>query len=476
MYKFKGSVENIGDVLVKYQLIPAGNPTVNDVVVGTYDFNGIYIKQNTVIPPSGAVKAPVQPVTLSPGTYHIGSIFAVVNGVGFTSGATLNITEMTTITEIYFPLHSYGLTFEEEMTLDRDTFFDCICVGDEYYNDGTEICDVYNETSTGINYAWTGSSWDALGGSVADESVKKDIENLKENKADKSSVYTKSEVNTELNKKVNKSDLANVYKFMGSVETFDDLPHRYTLIPNIDVEKGLVPKLNDQPLSNDLYKYDKDTHAVTINDVFLGRVDVDRIIIPIVPISIKAGKYFTDSVYYGNAYIGNLCTYECGAGGDTYVDIPEQTIDHIEIFTPYGEETISGTTNSIGTLDKITDSWLIDGWGNYPRIPNGAYDNGAVYNVNTDGMNYAWTGIDWDALGTSHIDSEARKDIEELNIKTDELQSNINSIYSIADEANSRSQDNMRQIDELHTQMGDIETALDSIIAIQNSLIGGDSV
>lgn len=220
----------------------------------------------------------------------------------------------------------------------------------------------------------------------------------------KPDIYTKTETNRLLNQKANKDDLVCAYKFIGSVSTFDDLPFAYPLIPN-----G-VPTHNGVACGT----YDEETHTVTINDVFLEHVHDDRIIVPIVPISIKAGKYFTEYVYYGNAYIGNLCTYVCGAGNSSYEDMPEQTIDHIEIFTPYGEETISGTTNSIGTLDKIVDSWLIYEWSNYPEIPNGAYDNGAVYNVLEDGMNYAWNGTSYDALGGEHRDIEARTEIDAL--------------------------------------------------------------
>ena len=227
------------------------------------------------------------------------------------------------------------------------------------------------------------------------------------------------------------ADIVNVYKFCGSVEKFEDLPHRYELIPNIDIQKGLVPTLNGQPLPETLWEYDEDTGEITFKDVHIDAV-YEGITIPIVPINIVAGKYFTTSVYYGNAYIGDLNTYVCGAAGDTYVELKAQTIDHIEVFDVY-DDGISGTTDHLGYLDKITDSWLPK-YSNVPDIPSNAYDNGNVYNVLDTGMNYAWTGEEWDALGGEHKDLEARE------------------------------------------QIGDIETALDHIIEIQNGLIGGDGV
>ena len=283
---------------------------------------------------------------------------------------------------------------------------------DEYGNEvPVRVGDVYNILGTGMNVAWTGTEWDSLGGSGRDDEARADIENLE----------------AELDKKANKEDMVSAYKFCGSVEKFEDLPHRYELIPN-----G-VPMLNGKVCGT----YDEETHTVKVNEAFIRDYN-DTIIVPIVPIDIVAGKYYTTHTYYGDAKIGNLDTYGCGDGGETYLEMPEQTIDYIEIFIVHGAEgTISGTTNHLGYLDKITDSWLNpeDEWfPNVPYIPSDAFDNGNVYNVIKGGMNYAWTGTEWDALGGEHKDIEAR------------------------------------------WQIGNVDAALDTILEIQNSLIGGDSV
>lgn len=247
----------------------------------------------------------------------------------------------------------------------------------------------------------------------------------------KPDVYTKAEMNNLLANKVSKEDIVSAYKYVGSVEKFEDLPHRYELIPNIDIEKGLVPTLNGQPLSGDLWEYNEDTGEITLKDVPVD-AGYEGVTIPIIPINIVAGKYFTLNTYYGDAFIGDLCTYVCGAAGDTYVELKAQTIDHIEVFDVKGDA-VSGTTDHLGYLDKITDSWLTDEYcPNLPHIPSDAFDNGNVYNVLSDGMNYAWTGTEWDALGGEHKDIEARE------------------------------------------QIGDINAALEAIIEIDNKLIGGD--
>ena len=260
--------------------------------------------------------------------------------------------------------------------------------------------------------------------------------------------YTKKETDALLDKKVSKEDIVSAYRFCGSVDKFEDLPHRYALIPN-----G-IPTFNGKPCGT----YDEETHTVTVYETHLEN-HFDRINIPIVPITIRGGKYFTDRVYYGDAYIGSLYTYVCGAGGSSYQELSAGVIDQIELSAPYGDETMGGTTDHLGYLNKIADAWLIDKYDpNLPNIPKDAYDNGNVYNVLEDGMNYAWTGTDWDALGGEHKDLEARAEIESLRTFT-----NFELDYMFG------------EIGKNDARIGDIETALDSIIEIQNSLIGGDA-
>ena len=93
---------------------------------------------------------------------------------------------------------------------------------------------VYNVSDTGINYAWTGTEWDALGGMTEDTWARAEIVKLREStydkegikeyldeKADKSEVYTKSEVD----EKTDKSNLSNALKAYASGEAIfiDDI-------------------------------------------------------------------------------------------------------------------------------------------------------------------------------------------------------------------------------------------------------------
>ena len=69
------------------------------------------------------------------------------------------------------------------------------------------VGDVYNVESDGMNYAWDGTKWDELGGSVdlTDYYTKTQTDTLLGGKADKSTTYTKSETDTLLNAKANQS-------------------------------------------------------------------------------------------------------------------------------------------------------------------------------------------------------------------------------------------------------------------------------
>jgi hypothetical protein len=73
---------------------------------------------------------------------------------------------------------------------------------------GNVIGDVYNVTDTGSNYAWNGTTWDELSGTV-----------------DLSSYYTKTQTNTLLAAKANTADLATV----ATSGSYTDLSNKPTI-------------------------------------------------------------------------------------------------------------------------------------------------------------------------------------------------------------------------------------------------------
>ena len=74
---------------------------------------------------------------------------------------------------------------------------------------------------------------------------------------------------------------------------------------------------------------------------------------------------------------------------------------------------------------KITNAYIYKGSvDTYDALPSGA-DPGFVYNVRSNGANYAWTGTEWDELGaTVNLDAYALK--TDLDGKQDKLESGTN--------------------------------------------------
>ena len=91
------------------------------------------------------------------------------------------------------------------------------------------------------------------------------------------------------------------------------------------------------------------------------------------------------------------------------IEINEATIT----FDSYGNDKL---TYAIVATDDIVyftvKKVLVDEYGQLINI-----SVGDVYNVLDTGMNYAWNGTEWDALGGEHKDLEAREMIEELYSK-----------------------------------------------------------
>lgn len=135
--------------------------------------------------------------------------------------------------------------------------------------------DVYNVLKNDMNYAWTGTEWDALGGSTEDDYAREEISKLKNEVADNTTEIGNLEeriseserkiyraengvnslqmalddaiehtteyiqnVESQLEFKADKSDIVLVYRYRGSVETFDDLA-------NIYKEEGYVYNVRD---------------------------------------------------------------------------------------------------------------------------------------------------------------------------------------------------------------------------------------
>lgn len=277
------------------------------------------------------------------------------------------------------------------------------------HHEALTLGDVYNVLDTGMNVAWTGTEWDSLGGSGRDDEARADIDKLE----------------TEMKNKANKEDIVSAYKFCGSIDTFDEelmTPATYEIIPTGN------PTYNGEVVGT----FDAESRTVTIDSNKLEGWEGYEVKVQIEPITISKGYYSFDNevgilnergnVLVNGYFYSEGCVWKI-----------EDTITISEVCIGTQGYSYSGT-HSLGRLFKDSSVQVEETYmcaTGFQVIRN--LTAGDVYNAIDTGMNYAWTGTEWDALGGEHKDLEARE------------------------------------------QIGDIETALDSIIEIQNSLIGGDA-
>ena len=216
------------------------------------------------------------------------------------------------------------------------------------------------------------------------------------------------------------ADIVNVYKFCGSVETVGGLPFCIDFVPAGN------PTLNDVEVGT----YDAQNKCIYFNeDMELTGFVVE---VPIEKVTLLEGQYvvtstndkFMEHYRYEFDYANTMLT----------IDEESKSCETLYFGHANSETVYKGTPYYLGKLEGMTKHIIEEHPDGFVWFEDSAPSVGDVYNVLKNGMNYAWTGTEWDALGGEHKDLEARE------------------------------------------QIGDIETALDSIIAIQNSLIGGDGV
>ena len=239
--------------------------------------------------------------------------------------------------------------------------------------------------------------------------------------------YTKSEVDSKLSNKADKSDIANVYKYKGSVDKFEDLYTEYKVVPND------VPTYKGELWGT----FENGCFSVNpIEDESWVTVDI-----PIEEITLKKGYYV---VNMGDIQRSGAASWiNIDMGGYILQDVEMLSVIKIDEDTVISGATIaqhsggylnSATGTLVCTFCKVDDKFIEESGDDY-QLKSDDYmpKVGDVYNIIKDGMNYAWTGTDWDALGGEHKDLEAR------------------------------------------WQIGNVDAALDTILEIQNALIGGDA-
>lgn len=271
---------------------------------------------------------------------------------------------------------------------------------DDLPTEDLTVGDVYNVLATDVNYAWSGTEWDSLGGSIEDQATKEQLD-LKANKSD---VYTKLEMETKLNKKANISDISSVFKYVGSVNTFDDLPYNIPIVAD-----GFPVTEYGEPLDEYYYDYDENSKTITIHEDAWTYHHI--VAVPIKPINMKAG-YWVAGVSLYDESLSHM------------VGIDYAYLEYIDEFTAkFANECYNGfghTDNSYSIGQALTYMYkpletdiTTNENGNMEGYTN--VEVGHVYNILSTGINYAYSGDQWCPLSGAHIDVEAREDIKQLD-------------------------------------------------------------
>ena len=220
----------------------------------------------------------------------------------------------------------------------------------------------------------------------------------------KPDVYTRAEMNKLLANKVSKEDISGVYKFCGSVETFEDLPLRYEFIP-----KGAPVLHSDDPERDGKTwgSYDPITHKVTVDELY----PFESVTVEVNTVTLRPGAYISYPIQ--NIDINSpVNSYGVSFGYEPTIISDSREITEISLLNYRGD--IVALSFDSWSVIKITDDALdSDGkyWGKFNL------ENGNVYNVLDEGVSYVWSGNEWGAIGSIIKDDSAHQRIDELEEK-----------------------------------------------------------
>lgn len=281
------------------------------------------------------------------------------------------------------------------------------------------VGDVYNVEDTGMNYAWDGTQWDALGSTIDTSEFL--------TKTEASSTYAqKSEIPTLT------SELTNDSGFLTSV------PEQYVTDTELE-QKGYITSetasatyatKNEVALKADTSSLSAVATTGSYNDLTDKPTIPEQYTLPIASsetlggIKIGSGLAIDDQGTVTVSISGGTLNYE-ELNNKPQINSVELT-GNIELVTlgiqPAGDYVTSSqlTTQLEGKADKAT---TLAGYGiedaytkaevdakvssvykfkgsvaNYNALPTEGQETGDVYNVEDTGANYAWDGTQWDKL------------------------------------------------------------------------------
>lgn len=350
---------------------------------------------------------------------------------------------------------------------------------------GASVGDTYNVDDTGMNYAWTGSIWDALGSTVDlnDYVTDSDLSESLKTKADSNKVYSKNEVDSLLLAKANdgssytKSQSDANYDAKGSsAAVASSVPTDITSVGNgLQLSRNGTPLQNQTPVQfktiNGKYIVGSGDITVSVDNIdmseYLKSEDAASTYATIASVKSKANivdvydkttmdALLTDkadaNTTYTKSKVNELLDSKADSI-DTYtkaqVDTSVNNIDS-KFSNYYGKSTVDSLLDAKADSGKVfTKEEINDKLSDYAlksqltglykfkgsvakqsQLPSENNILGDVYNVEQDNMNYAWDGNDWDPLG-----STATVDLSEYYKSTDvdaklAVKADSSSVYS----------------------------------------------
>lgn len=298
--------------------------------------------------------------------------------------------------------------------------------------ENVENGDVYNVASTGMNYAWNGTTWDSLGTDVnLDDYATKQYVTEKIDEAiaggSLNNYYTKDQVDAEFDAR--DLSITNLTGRVGTNET------------NIGTLQGNVTEIVNQ--INDLYQNDELYTQTEIDAKLADKADATTLTSEVNTLNNR----ITNEVSTLNSSITtNLATAKSYT--DTSIAAVNETID--------------------GIKDTLTDVYKYKGSvATYDLLPTDAA-TGDVWNVESDGNNYAWNGTAWDSLGAI-INLEGYATTEQLNNTKSDLEEAIGTVDGKADanaanittlDTNKANKSEVFTQSEINDKLGVINTAI----------------
>lgn len=260
-------------------------------------------------------------------------------------------------------------------------------IGENTCGGAAEIGDVYNETSTGMNYAWTGTEWDALSGEHKDFEHRDDKTNPHEVTAEQVGALPVEGGTLTGNLEVSYTRPSMSLKSTKS-------PGDYAII-------RYTGAVGDAPSSLEVADYSGNNYTAIITSATRAKTDLPTAL-RLLARNESGNKYYNLYGEHNKPTAEDVGAYS-KEEADALLDLKANKADIVNVYTYVGAV---DTFGDLSNVEKVV---------------------GHVYNVRANGINYVWNGTEWDALGSESRDDSAHQRIDVL----EEQKANISDVGKI---------------------------------------------